>query len=238
MKNNRDEEREKILAVFRDPFPLIVGGFSHEINNMLSVIAHTSELIFEEMGKSHLFSNETRKMLKGLIETSNLLSKIIKYLHSISKYFYSKDEPIRKTIINDLIKTVREKYPTKSKNFRWTSRGIKKIPVLNFPPQILYFIVAEVVENAFNVSKVHNRSILLTIEFQYLDHEKILKIIASDNGPGYPEKFIEYQHIQEKAKAGGLYIIIETIRRLNGWVSIGNKSRGGAKLLMAIPIQV
>lgn len=234
MNENIDNQRKKVIASFRDPFPLIVGGFMHELKNILCTVVGPAQVIDMSMKDS----DKNKDAIKMIIESSRLLDKILEYLHSLAKYFYDEDEPFCQTTITDLIKIVRSRLLVRSENFKWSAKGIKKIPKLNFPPQILYFIIAEIVRNAYKISKCNDIELCLNMEFQYLQNENLLKIIATDNGPGYPNEFVKDQHIQDKTKAGGLYMIIETVRRLNGWVSIGNKSNGGAMLLIALPAKI
>ncbi len=232
-------ERARRLAALRDPLPFLIGGLMHDFRNRLGSLCGFYQLMRELLEKGKQTDVKIRGCLQHMDYAIDDIRSMAGFIQDTCRPFYVDDGSITDTTNpSKLVAHLRSEMRTKSHAFKWRVVGHRRIPVLNFPPMGLRFILEQLVQNAERASRLVRHNVLLIIRVAYDRKEQMLLIRATDNGPGFTENAVKRQNERPKdQRYGGLRIIFEMARRMHGWGSLNNGRDGGAVIDIALQVR-
>ena len=231
---SQSQEKSRQLAALRDPLPFIIGGLSHDLNNLFSTLMFIYQNALSELQKSHLAS--VRENLVQIEPTLHDFSKLLSFMSAVCRPFYTDtSSPPLVSVVPAIIRKIRSNYKDDMSNFSWSTQGGTRIPHLNFPPMALLFILNELIANSKRASKLVKRRVRLNLTFDYFTEKDLLTLRATDNGTGFSKSLLKSQFI---GNYGGLRIVMNIAYRMHGWATLGKAPQGGALVDIAFPVLV
>jgi len=192
------------------------------------------------------------RMSEDKNETSSLLSMMEERVESLQKFIrdisdYSRNSRIEVTnenfSIHKLVKSILE-------NLRFYP-NIKKINIeLNIPanlhiisdPNRIQIVLSNLITNSIKYSDISKENCFVKISTSI--HETEVQFRIEDNGIGIKEDHLNsvfemfYKASENSEGSGlGLYIVKQTIEKLNGTISVSSKYRMGTSFLVSIPLK-
>ncbi|MGM0441829.1 MAG: two-component system sensor histidine kinase NtrB [Elusimicrobiota bacterium] len=219
-------EKERIYHIGQ-----MAAGVAHEINNPLTNILTTAQLLLEEqLGK------EVREDLKVIKENSDRISSTIKGFLGFTK---DRDFQLNRLNINDLLENsldLVDKYnKNKIKIRKQYSDKISKIKTSRFH---LEEVFTNLIKNAIESMKNSSEKVL-TLKTE--EKEDYLKIVIEDTGEGIEKENIEKifePYYTTKGKKGtglGLPTCKDILQKLRGDITVKSDGKGkGAKFKITI----
>jgi len=216
---------------------LMAAGVGHEINQPLSIILFTTELL--------------RKEIFELIPEHAQINQRISQISSQSKRVVSTIEDMRKLLRNvqtshsifDLRAVINsamlhEKDLLSSINACVKCAGLADgIKLLGDSGQIQIAVI-NVLRNAIEALS-ESSQVNPQIEINLIDSDKTLSIRISDNGPGFPEENFKMTRMRTTKPTGsgiGLYLVNLTMENHYGSLILGTSLKlGGAEVTMTFP---
>jgi len=216
---------------------LMAAGVGHEINQPLSIILFTTELL--------------RKEIFELIPEHAQINQRISQISSQSKRVVSTIEDMRKLLRNvqtshsifDLRAVINsamlhEKDLLSSINACVKRAGLADgIKLLGDSGQIQIAVI-NVLRNAIEALS-ESGQVNPQIEINLIDSDKTLSIRILDNGPGFPEENLKMTRMRTTKPTGsgiGLYLVSLTMENHSGSLILGTSLKlGGAEVTMTFP---
>jgi len=218
----------------------------HDVNNILSVIKMSAELLSEVLktpGSSDYYDLYINLIQESITKGIQLISKIRK----LSKVERSKNQYLKQI----------ELYPILNQAIDFTKKWvIKNLEITIQPKEVKYIVKAneflfEVFENILNNAVKYNDNskveILIKISQLEEENEEFVKIEFKDNGIGISDdrKNIIFEHGFEAYKGGkglgiGLSLVKKILEQFNGKIRIENRLNEdytkGSNFIIFLPI--
>lgn len=188
---------------------------------------------------------EQNKLLNYLSES---VKKLDYFINNITDYY--RNTRIEKTyteidfnkIVQDSIAVIEDTHNCNVKDIRFSINILQEIGFINDEFRI-NVLISYLLSNAIKYQK--NREINKSIEIDIHVTEKKARIKISDNGIGIPEKHLEhiykmfYRGTSQSTGSGiGLYIVKETLDKLDGRIQVISQEGVGTTFEIEIPNEV
>ena len=214
----------------------LLAGVAHELNNPLTTIMGSSEILLLRKCSP----DKTRNYLEKINESSLLCKNIVQKLLAFSRKEESKQEYIQ---VNHVIESTLE---LKQHDFKVDSIKVVKQLADNMPCTMVDFyelqqVFLNMINNAHQAMKMHAGKRTLTVKSTF--DEKVIRINFLDTGPGIPEKNLQkiFEPLFTTKKRGegaglGLSICYEIIKKHKGDIFVANGQGKGACFVIELPI--
>ena len=214
----------------------LLAGVAHELNNPLTTIMGSSEILLLRKCSP----DKTRNYLEKINESSLLCKNIVQKLLAFSRKEESKQEYIQ---VNHVIESTLE---LKQHDFKVDSIEVVKQLADNMPCTMADFyelqqVFLNMINNAHQAMKMHAGKKTLTVKSTF--DEKVIRINFLDTGPGIPEKNLQkiFEPLFTTKKRGegaglGLSICYEIIKKHKGDIFVANGQGKGACFVIELPI--
>ncbi len=188
---------------------------------------------------------EENKLLSYLSES---VKKLDYFINNITDYY--RNTRIEKTfteidfnkIVQESIAVIEETHNCNVKDIQFSIKILQEIGFINDEFRI-HVLISYLLSNAIKYQK--NRETNKTIGIEIHVTEKRAKIKISDNGIGIPEKHLEhiykmfYRGTSQSTGSGiGLYIVKETLEKLDGRIHVISEEGLGTTFEIEIPNEV
>jgi len=216
---------------------LMAAGVGHEINQPLSIILFTTELLRKEIFElipEHPQINQRISQIssqsKRVISTIEDMRKLLRNVQTSHSIFDLR------AVINSAI--LHEKYLLSSINACVKRAGLADgIKLLGDSGQIQIAVI-NVLRNAIE-GLSESSQVNPQIKIDLIDSDKTFSIRISDNGPGFPEENLKMTRMSTTKPTGsgiGLYLVNLTMENHSGSLILGTSLKlGGAEVTMTFP---
>jgi PAS domain S-box-containing protein len=224
-------QTEKMAAVGQ-----LVSGVAHEVNNPLTAILGFADLLSAQDD----MPETARVDLNIIIQEAQRTKQIVQNLLSFARQSPPQHEPLQ---INDVLRRTLQ-----LRAYDFSSHGIEVIeqyddalPSLVGDTHQLQQVFLNVLNNAYDAVRETGRQ--GRIEVSTVQHDGLVEITFSDNGPGikYPERIFDPFYTTKKVGKGtglGLSICYGIIREHGGEILASNRADdSGAVFTLRLPLQ-
>lgn len=181
-------ESQKIKAEYSSRLAAIgemAGGVAHEINNPLSVISITSEMLAVKLVKENVDESLWRKHTDKIFETSNRIAKIVKSLQLLTRedVEIARDDVDLNEIISEALDVSTEKMKRKGIELSYQSTG----PVFVRGRRVeVGQLILNLINNSFDAIPGEGK-----IELNIQETPDNVFLYISDTGPGIPDEIAD-----------------------------------------------
>ena len=235
-------QSEKLAAIGE-----LVAGVAHELNNPLTTIALSSELLRQQS-----ISEQERYDLGKIISESHRAANIVRSLLDFSRQHTPEKKPVN---VNVLLKSTVEltSYELSKNNIKLVFQLDPKVPVTIADPYQIKQVFVNLINNAVQAFKGVNHPRVLKIISevgtsryygQMNNPEDLIRIIFDDNGPGIlpsilPRIFDPFftTKIEGEGTGLGLSVCHGIVTEHGGHIWAESGSEGGTRMFVEIPIQ-
>jgi len=209
---------------------LLASGAAHELGTPLATL---SVILGDwrrmpEFSKNPELLEEIGEMQAQLARCKSIVSGIL--LSAGEARGESSARTTINTFLDELVEEWRESRPVAS--FEYDNR-IADMPVVF--DSALKQMICNVLDNALEASPE-------SIRLEATCEDGALKLLVSDNGPGFAPEILEQfgkPYNSSKGKPGrglGLFLTVNVARTLGGTVTASNRPQGGAAVLLSLPL--
>ena len=234
-------EKKKLLEMIRQSERMAAIGelssaIAHEIRNPLASICNAAEILSENYGKK---DSQVMKLIYVIEKESERLQRISSEFLTFARMTTPDIKPIYLKKVLDDVLTLIENDPRKTENIIIRNYIDENKKVL-FDSDNLQQLIINVIINSLEALKGKG---IITINAE--DHEKpfdnYIRVVFSDNGPGFPEEALG--HMFEpffSTKKGGTGLGLALVRKIaisnHGRVFARNRKSGGAEVTLDLPV--
>lgn len=181
-------ESQKIKAEYSSRLAAIgemAGGVAHEINNPLSVISITSEMLAGKLQKENVDEKVWKKHTDKIFETSNRIAKIVKSLQLLTRedVEISHDDVDLNEIISEALDVSTEKMKRKGIELSYKSSGPVFVRVRRVEAGQ---VILNLINNSYDAIPGQGK---IELNLQETADEVFLYI--SDTGSGVPDEIVD-----------------------------------------------
>jgi len=234
-------EKKKLLEMIRQSERMAAIGelsaaIAHEIRNPLASICNAAEILSENYGKK---DSQVMKLIYVIEKESERLQRISSEFLTFARMTTPDIKPIYLKKVLDDVLTLIENDPRKTENIIIRNYIDENKKVL-FDSDNLQQLIINVIINSLEALKGKG---IITINAE--DHERpfdnYIRVVFSDNGPGFPEEALG--HMFEpffSTKKGGTGLGLALVRKIaisnHGRVFARNRKSGGAEVTLDLPV--
>lgn len=225
------EESDKLYKTLFD-------SLSHELKTPIAAIMGSSNLLLNIKSENNA---ATREQLYNEIHTASLrLNRLVENLLDMARLESGKLVPnFNLYEVNDLINSALKEFEGEINKQEITVSVQEKMPLIKIDFGLMEQVIKNLLQNALIYTDEDSK-----IEVQAFFDEKFSYIMISDNGKGIPEKdiqniFDKFYRVNSKIAGGtglGLSISKGIVEALKGTISVENKTTGGLKFIIKLPL--
>ena len=236
-QHSRQLENAQIELKSKLRSSLMASGIGHEINQPLSTILFTTELLRKEILElipEHAQINQRISQIssesKRVVSTIGDMRKLLRNVQT-SHTVFNLRAVINSSMLHerDLLSSIKA-----CVKHAGLADGIK---LLGDSGQIQIAVI-NVLRNAIEALR-ESSQVNPQIEINLIDSDKTLSIRISDNGPGFPEENLKMTQMRTTKPTGsgiGLYLVKLTMENHSGSLILGTSLKlGGAEVTMTFP---
>lgn len=234
-KKRTEEEKTKTIKLYST----LLNSLSHELRTPISTVIGAIDTIKDREAN---LSVANRKKLYDEIEIAGFrLNRQVENLLNMNRLEAGILKPNLDWIdINELVFTVIKENRSNALHHKIIFEPNDNAPLMKADGGFLELILNNLIHNALQHTPV-NSSIHIDLQFTV----DLLLIEVSDNGSGFPQETIDrvfdkfYKLNQRSAKGTGLGLSIVKgfTEAMNGKIFLENKTSGGAKFRIEIPVE-
>ena len=236
-QHSRQLENAQIELKSKLRSSLMASSVGHEINQPLSIILFTTELLRKEILElipEHAQINQRISQIssesKRVVSTIGVMRKLLRNVQTSHTVF-----DLRAVINSSML---HERDLLSSINARVKHAGLADgIKLLGDSGQIQIAVI-NVLRNAIEALR-ESSQVNPQIEINLIDSDKTLSIRISDNGPGFSEENLKMTQMRTTKPTGsgiGLYLVNLTMENHSGSLILGTSLKlGGAEVTMTFP---
>ncbi len=208
----------------------MAAGISHEIRNPLGIIRSSAELLKKKMAAV----DPTNSIPSVIVEETNRLNNIIT---DFINYAKPRSPNLIACRIEDIInRNLNFLGPQMASNgYQVKRRLAENLPEIMADPAMLYQAFFNIFINAMQAMPTGGE---ILVEAQYDEAE--ITLTFGDSGEGISEKVLQkiwepFYTTKDKGTGLGLGIVKNIIEAHGGTIQIGNRTEGGAQVVVALP---
>lgn len=210
----------------------LAGNIAHELNNPLSGIRSLSQVLLREVTKDPQLHKDLEEIEKAAARSQKIIVNLLNFAKSNDqlKEKISLDEVVEKTL--PMLKTALRMH--RLQLFLQTPKALVEVE-----PHLMQQVVFNLVNNACQAMRDIGD---LTIQTQV--QGKVVQLVIEDTGPGIPEEVASrifdpfFTTKSEGQGTGlGLSLVKSIVEKYNGNIRFENKSGGGARFIVELPVQ-
>ena len=216
----------------------MASGVGHEINQPLSIILFTTELLRKEILElipEHAQINQRISQIssesKRVVSTIGDMRKLLRNVQTSHTVFDLR------ALINSSMLHERDLLSSINACVKHAGLADDGIKLLGDSGQIQIAVI-NVLRNAIEALS-ESSQVNPQIEINLIDSDKTLSIRISDNGPGFPEENLKMTQMRTTKPTGsgiGLYLVNLTMENHSGSLILGTSLKlGGAEVTMTFP---
>jgi two-component system sensor histidine kinase KdpD len=228
------EEKANAVKLYNTVF----SSLSHELRTPISAIIAATDNLQEspeltEPNKTQLVSEISKaafrlnQQVENLLNLSRLESGFIRPKAAWSD-------------INDLVYTIVSRIEGPGISQKIRIHVNPELPLVEIDKGMLEQVLANLLKNAVLYTPPSS-----VIDISAMVHADILELIVEDNGRGFPgedlEKIFDKFYRAKESQAGGIGLGLSIVKgfteALGGTIMLVNKSTGGAKFIISIPVK-
>lgn len=232
---NKLQQNQKMEAL-----GVLAGGIAHDFNNILSPILGFSELLLEDLDKSHPMYESVQEIHTAGIRARQLVSQIL----SFSRQVETSRKPIRiQPILKEVLKMIRSILPSTIEVDHHVS---EKCSMIVADPTRIHQVVMNLVTNAFHAMeeqggqlKVQLTEVTLsekTMPAANLAPGRYLRLSVTDTGVGIPvdilPRIFDPYFTTKDAGRGtglGLSVVHGIVKKQNGDIVVSSEPGRGTR---------
>ncbi|MFT6036230.1 MAG: signal transduction histidine kinase [Marivirga sp.] len=226
------------LTVINNELDNFVYRSSHDLVAPLKSLRGLIQIAQQEAAE------EQKKFYFELMNTS--INKLEEFIKSIMDFSTNSKKPIeyKEVSLTDVIDSIVQdiKYYTNSEKVE-LKRSFGKDFILETDAKRLHIILSNLITNAV---KYHNydQDVQAYVEVIATKKEEYYQLIVKDNGQGIPEEFHDKifdmffrAHQGSEGSGLGLYIVVDTLKVLQGEIDFTSKLRQGTQFVIKLPFK-
>lgn len=236
---------EKLIANHRaSTLALMINGFAHDLNNLLSPVINT----LDYLGSLEKFQNE-KKYFKTALNSANQASLLIDKMLTLSHGSETEKKPVDlRNIIKELSQILKH---TLSKDINITTEMPPVLSRIDADEILIYQVLLNMCLNSadampdggdlrINIEETDSSPSLKTI-IPDLQPGRYVKITVSDTGTGIPDNKIQrifepFFSLSESKMGLGLFTCKEIINDHNGYIAVDTKAGKGTRFDLLFPV--
>jgi signal transduction histidine kinase len=201
----------------------------HDLKNLITIIYLLSQII----EKSEFAENED---IQKIYKASKMAARLSQYAMASLKDLQLKLEKADLAEVLDEAFDILE-YKFYSKNIKLNKNYEKNIFFAEIDKTQFTRVIINIILNSISVIDSKNGEISVSLSKK----DKIIRLVFTDNGPGFPKEIIDgiKPYNTTRSDIGGtglgLYSSMNIIKKLNGNLEISNQEKKGAKVSIELP---
>ena len=247
LKDSYDKLKETQMQLIQSAKMASLGelasGVAHEINNPLTGVLNSIQLVKEEIGQKSDFSCDTFKKILDNIEESATRCKTI--VRSLLDFSRSSRGPFSPIPLNEIIEktTFLVGNEMQLKKINLEKQFQIDLPQILGNPQLLQQVIFDLLSNAgWAIQESKKEGGIITIKTQYKLEKNIILLSISDNGIGIPkenlDKIFDPFFTTKRAGEGtglGLSIAYNIIKEHKGSIEVESQAGKGTTFKISLP---
>jgi len=201
----------------------------HDLKNLITIIYLLSQII----EKSEFAENED---IQKIYKASKMAARLSQYAMASLKDLQLKLEKADLAEVLDEALEILE-YKFYSKNIKLNKNYEKNIFFAEIDKTQFTRVIINIILNSISIIDSKNGEISVSLSKK----DKIIRLVFTDNGPGFPKEIIDgiKPYNTTRSDIGGtglgLYSSMNIIKKLNGNLEISNQEKKGAKVSIELP---
>lgn len=231
--------REEKRATYK-LYNAILNSLSHELRTPISTIIGATDSLKEQ--KTNLSETDNDALLGEISKAALRLNGNVENLLNMSRLQSGVIHPVMEFCdINELINGVKNELKEYSQNHIIQITTNDNLPLFNFDYGLISQTLYNLIYNAILYTPEKS-----TITIKAITEGRNLIITVEDEGKGFPpdeidkvfEKFYRINNSKTGGTGLGLSIVKGFIEAHNGNIKLENKTSGGAKFTISLPLEV
>lgn len=224
---------------------LLAGGVAHEINNPLTGVLNSVQLIKMITEQKKEFKMDDFKDLIDLIEES--AQRCTRITRSLLGFSRASKGIYQDISLNDMVDKVGIliEHELRLQNIAFESSLTPAIPLIKADPQLIQQVVFDIITNAKWAvqKKSDNKDGKITIKTQHDPQANSVSIVISDNGVGIPRENLEriFEPFFTTKQVGegtglGLSIVYNIVKEHKGTITVESELDKGSIFKISFPV--
>lgn len=214
----------------------LLAGVAHELNNPLSNISTSAQILAEETDSSKNDFHQT--LISQIEEQTDKARDIVRTLLEFSRTKEFKKEPLNLIVlVNSALRLLRSEIPS-------DIQVIQDIPddlIVNVDKQRMQQVFLNLIKNAVDACEGEGK-IWVSAKDYISNERKEVEILISDNGPGIPmetmKKIFDPFYTSKDVGKGsglGLFIVHDIIESHDGTIIVDSRQNEGTTFIIWLP---
>jgi nitrogen fixation/metabolism regulation signal transduction histidine kinase len=213
---------------------------AHEIKNPLTPIQLSAERLRRRYLGAHYADSELLdRATHTIIQQVEAMKEMV---NAFSEYARTPDMDLSRFDLNQLVAEVAELYRHRERPLSLTLDLDSSMPSVEADEVRMRQVLHNLIRNALEAME-HQSSEVISISTRHLhlDGAEVAEIEVCDNGPGFLDDIVDQAfdpYVTSKAKGTGLGLAIvkKLIEEHGGQISARNGERGGAEIVILLPV--
>jgi nitrogen fixation/metabolism regulation signal transduction histidine kinase len=213
---------------------------AHEIKNPLTPIQLSAERLRRRYLGAHFADSELLdRATHTIIQQVEAMKEMV---NAFSEYARTPDMDLSRFDLNDLISEVAELYLHREQPLSLTMELDPDLPNIEADEGRMRQVLHNLIRNALEAMEQQTTEVLnISTQHLLLDGAEVVEIEVCDNGPGFLDDIVDqvfdpYVTSKVKGTGLGLAIVKKLIEEHGGQITARNGERGGAEIVILLPV--